>query len=219
MIRTSETVAEFSAAWVAAQAEMPNVPRETKGQVGSAVRYYADLATVVETVRPVLAKHGLSYLQGCSDGDKTVTITTRLLHRSGEWIEDSLSMPTGQNTAQAVGSALSYGRRYSLMAILGLAPEDDDGAAASAAPRRAAPRPPREPDDVGGDPSAITGKQLQMISIGMKELGLIERGARLAYVAAVVNRDVESSKDLTKHEASKLIDQIELDKRSNPENP
>ena len=132
MIRTSESLSEFSPAWVAAEADTPNVPKQTAGQVGNQRRLYADLATVTDTMRPILARHGFAYIQGCSDGaDGTVTVTTRLIHKSGEWIEDSLSMPTGNGGAQAVGSATTYGRRYSLMAILGLAPEDDDGAEAS----------------------------------------------------------------------------------------
>lgn len=207
MIRTSDTVEAISAAWVAAAADMPNVPKETRGQVGNAVRNYADLATVTETVRPILAAHGLAYVQGCSDGDKVVTITTRLVHKSGQWIEDSLTMPTGQNTAQAVGSAITYGRRYSLMAVLGLAPDDDDGAAASHAPkpatRRAAPPAPV----VAGDGEAATDKQIQRIQIMMNGRG--DRDAKLAFLSEMVGRQLVSSKELTKAEAGLVLDHLD----------
>lgn len=210
MIRTSEAVDAISAAWVAAAADMPNVPKETRGQVGNAVRNYADLATVTETVRPILAAHGLAYVQGCSDGDKVVTITTRLVHKSGQWIEDSLTMPTGQNTAQAVGSAITYGRRYSLMGVLGLAPDDDDGAAASTAPKPAlkrAPTPSPPAPDGGGD--FATEKQIQRIQIGMSGRG--DRDDKLAYLAGIVGRPLRSSKELTKTEAAKVIDRLEAE--------
>jgi hypothetical protein len=135
-MRSSETIASLAAALVEAQKGMPNVPKETVGQVGNQKRNYADLATVTETARPIMSSAGLAWVQGCSDGASgSVTVTTRIMHTSGEWIEESLSMPTGQGGAQQVGSAITYARRYSLMAMLGLAPEDDDGAAAQAAHR------------------------------------------------------------------------------------
>ena len=95
MIRTSDTLKEISAAWVAAAAEMPHVPKETEGQVGNVKRKYADLATVTETIRPILAAHSLAYVQGCSGDGATVTVTTRLIHSSGEWMEDSLTLISG----------------------------------------------------------------------------------------------------------------------------
>lgn len=199
MIRSSDTVEAISAAWVTAAAQMPNVPKETTGQVGNMQRKYADLATLVETVRPILAEHGLAYLQGVSDGDKVVTVTTRLVHRSGEWFEDSMSMPTGQNTPQAVGSATTYCRRYSLMALLGLAPDDDDGAAASAEPR-----PPRR---AGGK---ATEAQITKLVTAFNEFGVKQRDERLRYLSKVAGREIGSSKDLTTAEASKAIDAIEL---------
>ncbi len=210
MIRTSESVAAISAAWVAAAGEMPNVPRQTKGQVGTAIRYYADLATVTETVRPILFKNGLAYLQGVSDGDKVVTVTTRLLHTSGEWMEDSLTIPTGQNTAQAIGSACSYARRYSLMAVLGLAPDDDDGAAASKPAPRAAPRATREeapPVAPRYEDAHASDDQVQKIQILMRDVG--GRDAKLSALADLVLHPVTTSKALTRAEASRVIDYYE----------
>jgi hypothetical protein len=214
-MRTSDTLTKIASAIVDAQADMPHVPKETKGQVGTAIRFYADLATVVETVRPILAKHRLGYVQTPTDGTGgIVTVTTRLLHESGEWIEDSLSMPTGGNGAQGVGSALTYARRYSLMAVLGLAPDDDDGAAASApAPKRkAAARPPADEsnpfDDVRPDPTEPTEAQIAKLAIELKRLGIVERSARLARLSDEVGRALASSKDMTRSEASAAIDTL-----------
>lgn len=211
MIRTSQDLDQLSLALVKAQAEMPTVPKQTKGQVGNQVRYYADLATVVEVVQPVLAKFNLGYVQFPGSQDGMVAVTTRLIHESGQWIEGTLLMPSGGNGAQGVGSALSYARRYSLMAVLGLAPEDDDGAGASQpAPRpRAATSKPAPPKQEQTDPNAITSAQVTKLQVLANEKGFAERQARLTMWAEVIGRNVGTANELTKAEAHKLIEHMD----------
>lgn len=96
---------------------------------------YADLESVREACRP-MARHGLSYVQPVTAEGPRVTVTTILMHKSGQWISSSLSIAATQNTPQAVGSAITYGRRYGLSAMVGIAPEDDDGQAASSTSSR-----------------------------------------------------------------------------------
>ena len=92
---------------------------------------YASLAHILEGIASPLAECGLGFVQ-FPDGDG---LTTRLLHKSGEWMQASLTMRPTQNTPQAHGSAITYAKRYALVAILGLRIDgDDDGNAASAAP-------------------------------------------------------------------------------------
>jgi len=69
-----------------------------------------------------------------ADGPK-VTVTTMLVHKSGEWFKNSIQMTSAQNTPQAIGSCITYGRRYSFCSVVGISPEDDDGAAASGTAR------------------------------------------------------------------------------------
>ena len=90
---------------------------------------YVTLDTLLATVRPVLSKHGIILLQSTEDADDAgMTVTTRLLHASGQWVESGIRLPLAAPSPQAAGSASSYGRRYSLEAILGLTgTEDDDG--------------------------------------------------------------------------------------------
>lgn len=212
MIRTSESIAALAAALVEAQGEMPNPPKETKGQVGSQVRFYADLPTLVETVKPILAKNGLAYVQlPCDTHPGAVGVTTRIMHKSGEWMEDTVSMPAGNNGAQGVGSAITYARRYSLMAVLGLAPEDDDGAGASQpAPRpRAATSKPAPPKQEQTDPNAITSAQVTKLQVLANEKGFAERQARLTMWAEVIGRNVGTANELTKAEAHKLIEHMD----------
>lgn len=93
---------------------------------------YADLASIIEACRKPLAENGLAVAQVVTTDPKGVTVTTRLLHVSGECIEAPCWMPVAQQTPQAYGSAITYGRRYSLAAMVGVAAEDDDGNASSA---------------------------------------------------------------------------------------
>lgn len=207
MIRTSESVSALSAAFVAAQGDMPAVPKNATGQVGSAVRAYADLSSVLEVIQPVLTKHGLAFVQFPHDGNGGfVSVVTRIIHRSGEWMECDASMPAG-NGAQAVGSAMTYCKRYSLMAVFGLATEDDDGAAASQPQRQQRAPKAREvaPDTRTG---GISAAQLTALGASFTGAGIKDRDERLRFVCEVIGRTVETSKDLTKDEASKVFDAL-----------
>lgn len=223
-MRSSDDITNLAAALVHAQADMPNVPKETMGQVGNQKRSYADLATVTETVRPILAKHGLAYVQAPSDaGPGFVAVTTRLLHESGQWIEDTLSMPYGNGGAQAVGSACTYGRRYSLMAMLGLAPEDDDGAAASVPARKPAkvtkpaatpadePPPYVDPETGETAPKPVDKQTRQAMAL-FAELGVKDRTERLRLTSDIVGHDVGSWNDVPAAERDQVIDQLKIRK-------
>ena len=98
---------------------------------------YADLSACVEAVVEALNANGIALTQHTHQTDCGVCVETILLHESGEELSfGKLFVPSSKNDAQGYGSALTYARRYSLMAACGLAPEDDDGNAASAsAPR------------------------------------------------------------------------------------
>lgn len=89
---------------------------------------YVDLAGCVEAVIDALNDNGLALQQFSHERDGGVAIETRLIHESGEVIDCGvLFVPATKQDAQGYGSALTYARRYSLMAACGIAPEDDDG--------------------------------------------------------------------------------------------
>lgn len=107
---------------------------------------YADLSACVEAVIGGLNENGIALLQQTHDCEHGVAVETIFLHESGEILSaGKFSVPASKQDAQGYGSALTYARRYSLMAACGIAPEDDDGNAAS--------RPRQEP------PKAIKPKQ------------------------------------------------------------
>ena len=142
-VRMSPTIGKLADALAKAQAEMEGAAKDA---VNPHFRSkYADLASVRDACRP-LAKHGIAHLQPTRADGPHVTVTTLLIHSSGEWIAEDLTLTAGQNTPQSVGSAITYGRRYGLAAMVGIAPEDDDGEAAE--PRNATPiiaPPPKAP--------------------------------------------------------------------------
>ena len=93
---------------------------------------YADLSTCVKAVIDALNNNGIALVQKCHPCDDGVSVETIFMHESGELLDCGiLHVPAAKNDPQGYGSALTYARRYSLMAACGIAPEDDDGNAAS----------------------------------------------------------------------------------------
>lgn len=130
MLTHSESLAAIAPALAKAQA---NIDTATKGKVNPAFKSrYADLASVWDACRDALTANGISVIQSPGDGESgRVTLTTLLLHSSGEWIRGVVSAPVGKQDAQGVGSAITYLRRYALAAMVSVAPDDDDGNAAT----------------------------------------------------------------------------------------
>lgn len=124
-------------AFVRAQAEF-ETPKKTATLVvgGGQKRTYADLGAYLDAVRPALHKHGLGLLQPVGFADDAISIQTVLVDGKGDKVESPvLNIPidrTGnRNAVQALGSTITYARRYSLMSFLGLVGEDDDGEGAN----------------------------------------------------------------------------------------
>jgi hypothetical protein len=144
-MKTSESVAQIGAALAAAQAEIKTVVKDRTNPHFK--NRYATLDAIMETVRPVLAKHGLSIVQGCTipsevDGRLTgFAVETMVLHASGEFLSNMVFMPLAKQSAQDAGSALTYGRRYGVSALLSLATDDDDDGEQAVAPTRQATKP------------------------------------------------------------------------------
>jgi ribosomal protein L12E/L44/L45/RPP1/RPP2 len=93
---------------------------------------YADLSACIEAVVDALNANGIALIQRCYDAGAGVMVETVFIHESGEVLECGiLQVPASKQDPQGYGSALTYARRYSLMAACGIAPEDDDGNSAS----------------------------------------------------------------------------------------
>lgn len=166
----SESIKTIAAALVKAHASIGSAIKSAKNPFFKS--NYADLASVVEAVKPALLAEGIVVVQGLQDAEGGVAIETMLLHTSGEWISSTLRLPASKEDAQGYGSACTYGRRYGLMAICGVPAEDDDGNAAAAS------APPAKPLSVAGqawdkypeeDKKFLQGIADQVRAIGEKE--------------------------------------------------
>lgn len=124
-VAKSESIMKLAEALSKAQGEFGHVKKDSLNPFFKSK--YADLASILEAVRPALAKHGLSHVQlAGANAEGDAVVSTYLLHSSGEFISGELSLPVTKADAQGFGSALTYARRYGLQAILGVAAEDDD---------------------------------------------------------------------------------------------
>lgn len=193
-MRTSEQINELAAALAKAQGDIEPASKDANNPFFRSK--YADLATVREVCREPLAKNGLSLLQVPSvkflgeptfrtwttkNGDERqdvnviteVSVTTRLQHSSGQWIEsDPVPCVLPKGDPQSIGSAITYLRRYTLGPLLGIvAEEDDDGNAASGPPaeRQHAPRPPAKdrPNGAPAEPPKLDPAHQSFIDRGM----------------------------------------------------
>lgn len=128
-MKKSESTIELAKALAKFQSEIKDPLKSGKANYGK----YVTLDELLESVRPVLSQNGLSFLQFPGGDGQLITITTVLLHSSGEWIEsEPFTLKSQKVDPQGAGSAVTYGRRYSLSAILGVAWDaDDDGQASS----------------------------------------------------------------------------------------
>lgn len=128
----TESIAALSAALAKAQGQMKGAKKDSVNPHFKSS--YADLASIWDACRDALAANGLAVMQRVSTDAVGVCITTQLVHSSGEWVRDRCVYPVAQRTPQGIGSAITYGRRYSLAALLGIAAEDDDDGNAASAP-------------------------------------------------------------------------------------
>jgi hypothetical protein len=192
-MRTSEPQTALIAALVKARASFGPIAKEATGAVGKDRPYkYADLAAILEAIVPGLSANGLVLLQ--SVDAESSSLITRLVHTSGEWVESVYPMPA-PTTAQAYGSALTYGRRYSIQALLCLAASDDDGSAAESPKKPAAAKSKAAPVSaaVPGVVKCINTAQQKVLFTVAEQAGWSHRQIR-DYLTRHVG--VEQSKDI-----------------------
>lgn len=135
---TSENINEIAAALAKAQSVIVNPAKDSENPHFKS--RYADLAAGLNVVRPALSAHSVTFTQITRMDVDVMMLDTRFIHSSGQWIEGEFPVCKFPAPPQQIGSALSYARRYSLFAMVGIAGDDDDGNEAS---RSETPVPPR----------------------------------------------------------------------------
>jgi hypothetical protein len=164
-MKMSETIAELATALSKAQGQIEDA---TKDGLNPAFRSkYADLAAVRAVIREPLAVNDLAIMQFPRTRQGFVEVETMLIHKTGEFVSETLELPVSKFDAHGIGSGITYGRRYGLMSVLCLAAVDDDGNAAT----EKAPAPPAkkaEPD--AKELAALSKAMVEAAALGTEAL-------------------------------------------------
>lgn len=126
-MKTSESVKSIAPAIIAAQRDVKHASKDSNNPHFK--NDYASLESVIDATKIALLKQDITTLQGMNPEGSS--LTTRLQHSSGEFIETELKLVVSKQDMQGLGSAITYGRRYALAAIMNISQQDDDGNGAS----------------------------------------------------------------------------------------
>lgn len=226
---TSNAIDQIAEALAKFQADMPTVKKGRTADTGSYRYKYADLSDITEACAPLLAKQGLAFT--CLPGREG--LVAMLMHDSGQWLTGIL--PITGATPQAVGSSLTYGRRYLFGCLTGVVTDDDDdGAAASKPqPRKASERrPPVAPErppiatednpapdgsvdvplpEPEPEPKTPAPQVTKAMFAGLAEVmpPNLEREDRLAIVGAIVGHPISTTNELTRDETYRVLGFVE----------
>lgn len=160
----SESLAQLTAALVEAQKGIEGARRTAaNSHLGNR---YADLAEVWEACRLPLTANGFCVTAALEMSEGDLVLRTTLRHASGEWLASLFPIAADPGKPQQIGSAITYGRRYCLAALVGVCPEDDDGEAAQQgqAPRKAGRRERQQADGRGEVNGAFPAKPASSLS-------------------------------------------------------
>lgn len=200
-MQKSESIKELAAALAKCQGEMKNPPKSASNPFFKSK--YATLDTIVDTIRPALAKYELSYIQSCSSDEQNISVTTLLMHSSGEWIEsDPMTVKATKLDPQGAGSAITYARRYTLSAMLGVASEEDDdgnGASNKDKPKQKV----TEPEQKQNKPTAVISEAQA------KRIFALAKGNTDIVRSVIADHGYTSSKEIKKADYEKICKEIE----------
>lgn len=216
------------------QADLPTLVKDRRGQAGNQPTKYADLVQVNQVVLSKLNALGVIYKAKPTvrESEPRFVLHYTLRHVASDTSDEGDYPLQLSDNPQRMGSAISYARRYVLLALTGVAAEDEDDDGDAATGRRTAQRanarsraaaPPADEErptaqraqrrterpPLPGEPRPRSDQQLRKIMAQFGELGISDRASRLATTSTLAGRDLKSANDLTMAEAKKVIDAIE----------
>lgn len=198
-MRTSESIVNISPALLKAQREIGSAKKESENPFYRST--YADLGEVMRVCKKPCNDNGIIIIQPVESDENGNYVETVLLHESGEFIASRMRLAVkSENDPQALGSSISYAKRYSLQALLLIPSEDDDGEKATThhtVYKDNTPTKTAEPKPQG----QVTQPQIAKIFVLLKEKGVTEERLKEKYGVAHMD-------DLTKDQASKIIEQL-----------
>jgi hypothetical protein len=211
---SSDQINELAAALTKAQGQLSHAVKDSINPHFKAK--YADLASVWEACRKALVDNGLSVIQLPEPCENGLKLTTMLTHLSGQYIASTLQMPLTKSDPQGYGSALTYARRYSLAAIVGVYQDDDDANTATQTQHTQQPiqtpaQPTNNAQTATQTPTQPTREMItdQQISAALNKAG--ELGLTRSDLSLIIKFKfrADNSKQLTKKQGGLLIGQME----------
>ncbi len=167
---TSESIDQLATALSNAQGKMTGASKDKANPFFKSK--YADLASVWAACREPLKDNGLSIVQSPSADGAVVSLETLLMHTSGQWVRDIARATAKDDSPQAIGSAITYLRRYALQSFVGIAPEDDDAEAAQGRTKKdekkEAPAEPKGFSELVKALEAIDGNTTALMTVWKK---------------------------------------------------
>lgn len=201
----SENISNLAKSLAAFNSEVSKVSKDAANPFFK--NNYATLDNIIDEIRPLLSKNGLNVMQFPGGDGSLVSVITYLVHESGEWIEsEPLTMKPVKNDPQAIGSCITYARRYSLQSFLSLnTGEDDDG---NKATHTQQPAPKRETKT---DSKKISANQLKMLNALISRMDKEKNISRERTVETLRARigHFDSVADLEIGAASKAIETLQ----------
>lgn len=194
---STKAAATIHAALLAFQQEVEAIPKSRTATIettnGTSYSYhYADLADIMAVIRPLLVKHGLAVTQDVQGDGERVGVSTTLIHKSGQTLASSVLWLKTSGKARDAGAAVTYARRYSLSALLGLVTEDDDENVLGHVEHR-----------MTHEAREMSPRQRQLIAEMVHERGLTSDEV-LALASRVAGRDISALSELTGGEGGEV---------------
>lgn len=187
----------FYTSFIKAQAEMKPVLKDSKNP--HLKNMYASLQSVIDAIREPLNNNNLAFQQTTEIEGSRIVVVTRIVHVSGEFIESRFPIiAKNAGNVQDVGSGMTYARRYSLLAICGLAPEDDDGSAAAGGAGGGSSNEPASDSQKGYVKKLLT------------DIGANTDAKQKKVLAQILGTSVAVN-SLTKAQAQEVIDELKED--------
>jgi hypothetical protein len=194
-VNQSPTIGALAAALAKAQGEIKGALKDSTNPFFKSK--YADLSSVKDACQEALTKYGVAVIQSPSAEGSKVSVTTVLCHESNEWVSGVLTATAKDESAQSVGSAITYLRRYALASMVGVTAEDDDGESAQ-------PRPATPAQRIVAAAAKVDDKQALLRAQRIKLLIARHGEGFRSFCKDTLGREVSSGKDLTDADIDRL---------------
>jgi len=197
-MQTSDTISKIAIAVSKMQGQLQGAEKGANNPFHRSK--YANLESVWDACRNHLAQNELAVIQAPSFKDGRMCLETTLIHSSGEWFRSELSLRPKDDTPQSIGSTITYAKRYSLMAMVGIADTDDDDGNAGSFGRKPSKKVEMNENSVFNNANEAMSQWLEK---AFSKLEITDRSMRVT-LSAQATRDKVKLKDMSAYINQKL---------------